>query len=577
MTNAANTFSGGVSLNQGTLTFSAGSIGTNLVTFTGAATLQWAVGNTTDASTTGGLWVNDGVSATLDTNGNAVTLATAIQTGPLGTGAISKANPGSLVITAANAFTGGTTIRNGTLVLAGGDNRLAVTGAVTIGNSTNANVTLQLGDINGPSNQTISSIATAGTGTNFIKGGNTAISTLTVNKTFAGTLGSGILGGTGVDENLALIKTGAGALTLSGSSNSFVGDVTISGGALIIKNSSALGGGSKNVTVVGATNTPSLQLDGSAAAITLNAGLSLITSSPNATAPAILNTAGDNVINGTISPTNGGAGTGATRIKVAAGTLVLNGNIAPAASATSARSLVLEGAGNGTVNGVIANGGFALTLTKDGADTWALTQGNTFTGAVSVLNGTLEADNTSGSATGTGAVTVSSGATLRGTGSVGGVATLQSGSFLEGGTVHGGPGILTFSNRLNLQDGSTTTFHIASATQYEQVFANQLAVGTGSTSTAVLRLILDAGYAPEAGTSFQLLDWNALVPSDTNLADNLDFSSAVLGSGLSWDTSQFHSTGLLTVVVPEPARILLIVFGVLAGLSRRRRAWGAGQ
>ena len=574
LTNGANTFSGGVTLNQGTLNFATGALGTNLVTFTGAATLQWATGTTTDASTTGGLMVNDGVTATLDANGNTVTLVTPIQTGPLGTAALIKANPGTFIITGANTFTGGTTIRSGTLVLTGGDNRLAPTSAITLGNGTNTNVTLQLGDASGPSNQTITSVATAGTGTNFIKGGNAAISLLTLNnstaKTFSGTIGSGVAGSGLVDENVALTKTGAGTLTLSGPNSSFVGDVNITGGALIIKASNSLGSGTKNITVVGATNTPSLQLDGSAANIILASGLSLITSNQNSAVPAILNTAGDNIINGTISPTSGGTGAGSTRIKVASGTLSLNGNIAPAASATSARTLILDGAGNGTVNGVIANGSFALALTKDGAGTWSLTNANTFTGAVSVLTGTLEADNPTGSATGTGAVTVSTGATLQGIGRIGGTTTLQSGGFLEAGTATT-IGKLTFSNRLNLLDGSITDFHLASTSQFDQIAANQLAVGPGAVSTAAFRVFIDAGYTPAAGDSFKLFDWASLLPGDTNLADNLDLSSAVLQPGFTWDTSNFQSSGILAVVVPEPSRVALVIIGALGTLIRRRR------
>ena len=324
------------------------------------------------------------------------------------------------------------------------------------------------------------------------------------------------------------------------------------------------------MTVVGATNTPSLQLDGGLGDITLYAGLNLVTSNQNTTAPAILNVGGNNVINGTISPTNGGSGVGSTRIKVSAGTLTLNGNISPASTATSARTLILDGAGNGTVNGVISNGAVSLALTKDGTGTWVLNQANTFTGAVSVLNGTLEADNTSGSATGTGAVTVGSGGRLQGTGTIAGAVTVQSGGALQGGA--GTPGTLTFSNKLTLSDGSSTEFHIADSASYDQIVAHQLVVGSGSTSTAVFRVVLDNGFTPVAGDSFHLLDWSSLLPGDTNLADNFDFSQATLSAGLNWDTSAFHSSGLLSVVaIPEPSRVLLLVISTGGWMLRRRR------
>ena len=573
LSNAASTFTGGVNLGAGTLSFVSGALGTSgLITFTATSSLQWNGTNTQDVSSR--LKINDGVIATFDTNGNNVTLASALQTGALGTGALTKGGLGNLTITAANTYTGNTRINNGRVILSGGDGRLSSSTALQFGSTANSGV-LQLGDASGASNQAVTGLSvTGGTSSlsNAIVGGNASVSTLTVNNATSVTWAQA-LGGVGTNENsLALSKSGAGTLTLSGTSNSFTGDVNISGGALIIKNSSALGSGTKNITVVGATNTPSLQLSPTSGGITLDAGLSLITSNQNSTAPAILSSIGDNIINGTISPTNGGSGTGSTRIMVSAGsTLTLNGNIAPASSATSARTLILGGAGNGTVNGTLANGGFALALSKDGAGKWSLNAANTFTGIVSILAGALEVGNTIGSATGTGAVTVSSGATLEGNGRIGGVTTVQSGGSVEGG-LEAATGKLTFTNRLNILDGGVANFHLASSSSYDQLFANQLSVGATSSSTASFRVILDNGYAPAPGDSFKLLDWTTLLPGDTNLADNLDLSSATLNPGLIWDVSAFHGSGVISVLAPEPGRALLLGIGGIALGLRRRRA-----
>jgi autotransporter-associated beta strand protein len=83
-----------------------------------------------------------------------------------------------------------------------------------------------------------------------------------------------------------------------------------------------------------------------------------------------------------------------------------------------------------TFSGVIADGGpiggvgGSLTIASDGS--LELTNANTYTGLTAVSGGTLIASNTTGSATGTGPVTVYAG-TLRGNGIIGGAVTLGDG------------------------------------------------------------------------------------------------------------------------------------------------------
>ena len=91
--------------------------GTGAVAFTGNSTLQWYAGNTQDISSGGRLTINDGVTATFDTNGNNVTLGSAFQTGRAQTGAVVKTGAGMLTLAATNAYSGGTTVSGGTLQL----------------------------------------------------------------------------------------------------------------------------------------------------------------------------------------------------------------------------------------------------------------------------------------------------------------------------------------------------------------------------------------------------------------------------------------------------------------------------
>ena len=109
----ANTYSGGTTLNGGTLNFVTGALpSSGGITFNGG-TLQWGASTTTDVSSGQTLTFNSG-GATLGLNGNTVTLANPI--GNSGTGALivnSMAGGGVLNLAGANTYTGNTTVNNG--------------------------------------------------------------------------------------------------------------------------------------------------------------------------------------------------------------------------------------------------------------------------------------------------------------------------------------------------------------------------------------------------------------------------------------------------------------------------------
>ncbi|MCW0217055.1 MAG: autotransporter-associated beta strand repeat-containing protein, partial [Prosthecobacter sp.] len=152
----------------------------------------------------------------------------------------------------------------------------------------------------------------------------------------------------------------------------------------------------------GTTNAPTLKMDGSNGNLSLPPALTLITSNDNSNLPAILSSAGDNLIQGSIHLTTGGFGNGNTRIKVTGGSLLLAGNIEPSANATGQVILILDAsiARVGVVSGVISNKeDILLALTKAGVGTWLLSGENTYSGNTSINAGTLQIERIS--ATGT--------------------------------------------------------------------------------------------------------------------------------------------------------------------------------
>ncbi len=414
LTNGGNTFTGGVTLNAGNLAFVTGALNNNTITVTGTSTLTWSTpGDTTDLS--GKIILGDGFTLTLGVSGGATDntiFASTIATSGGNTGAIVKGNAGILTITAPQIYTGGTRVNNGRLILTGGDNRLSTAGIITLGSGANSGV-VQLGDSTGVSNQTVAGLAIVGSGVNnAIVGGNAANSILTINNTAAGNIGaasSPILGGAGTNENnLTLVKTGAGSVSLS-KTNTFTGDVVLNGGALIVTNNSSLGTGTKTVTISGSVDAPSLRLN-NASGVALAPGIGFVTSNDDATAPAIVNVAGNNVIGGGITLADGGYGGGQTRILVNGGSLTIGGPITAAATALSNRTLILDGAGNGAASGVIAdNGAIGVSITKLGTGTWTLSAANTYTGDTTISAGRL---NITTAQTGAGAITVADGSTL---------------------------------------------------------------------------------------------------------------------------------------------------------------------
>ena len=114
LTNGSNSFYS-TSLLQGAVSFVSGALGANPIIGITGGTLQWGSGNTQDVSSYFGMYLYG--AATLDTNGNNVTLSGVIQS--VGSYGLTKIGAGTLTLTAAETYAGNTTVSQGTLTIGG--------------------------------------------------------------------------------------------------------------------------------------------------------------------------------------------------------------------------------------------------------------------------------------------------------------------------------------------------------------------------------------------------------------------------------------------------------------------------
>jgi autotransporter-associated beta strand protein len=215
-----------------------------------------------------------------------------------------------------------------------------------------------------------------------------------------------------------LTKLGSGTLTLGGN-NSFTGNIILGSaqlaggnvnGALQITSAAALAG----VTLISFTDGSAaydiFQINGSGGSITLPGTLSftLPGSATIANANTIENVAGNDTINGTISPAIDG---NQYTVQSDAGTLTVNSNFS-LGSLTSARYLNLAGAGNGNWVGILSNGSGngPLGVTKLGTGTWTLSNADSYTGLTNISAGAFVV--ASGASLASPTITVASAASL---------------------------------------------------------------------------------------------------------------------------------------------------------------------
>jgi autotransporter-associated beta strand protein len=279
-----------------------------------------------------------------------------------------------------------------------------------------------------------------------------------------------------------------------------------------------------------------------------------------------------------------GSTTGASGIRFAADGITLNHGIT-----TSANKLIDVPSGNtGTIASVMTGAG---TFTKTGAGKLVFTGANTNTGSFIISAGTAQVDSTFG-ASATNTVSVNSGGTLSGNGTVARPTNINS-----GGTVAPGASAGVLTLRLSASDAATTTtmagggkyaweVNNAAGTagvNWDLLLMGQLSVTATGANRFIVQIRPGGSFLSEfdPNTPAQWKIGNYVVANVTNGFDTTKFTvddSAVPNLGGFYVSSQAAGDGTFDLelnYVPEPASGTIVGLGVAAlGLLKRRRRSG---
>ena len=287
--------------------------------------------------------------------------------------ALTKTGVGTLTLSGANGYTGGTTVNQGTLTIGTGGTLGAATGALSVNNTNNTaagtNAVLNLATAVDTTVGSLSgTIATPTSGTNTATINITNTRTLTVNQTTAGTY-AGVIAGTGGAFTLGGSSTNT--LTLTGT-NTYSGETTVSAGTLTLGSASALS--SAAATITGG----SLDLGGQTITNAVSVGASGTLTGNGSTGAATLA--------GSVTP--GGSGSGL--MTMASASVSSTSAIALQLAATGTRGVNYDAL---TISGILALDG-TITVSLDGLTP---ANGQSFdlidsTGSIDVTNFTVATD-----------------------------------------------------------------------------------------------------------------------------------------------------------------------------------------
>ena len=523
------------------------------------------------------------------------TFAGVLQNGAAGTLALIKNGTGLLTLSGATANTnnGLTTVSLGDLAFSKNANVVAIAGDLTLANTASDGTTTWAtadGQFSGSSILTFT--GTAGNARFNLRGTQQSLAGL--NETNAKgvvqnseTIGGApansgnsvlTLGGTGTyafngylrnsTGTLALTKTGIGTQTLSGAQITYTGATQVNQGRLIIKDTgTAYDSASTTITsvlefntsVVGNTqqlNANGMTISGTGTLEKTGAGNLLfggngLTVNISLASGALIDVKAGTLRNeygagnwtANLADMNivGGAKVDVWDSNITVDGLTGTGNVNEGLSAGTSRSLTVgvDNQATATFDGTLTNTLGTLSLIKVGSGIQTLTGASTYSGTTTINSGKLQVNNTTGSGTGSGAVSVNSSATLGGTGTLSGVVTVQTGGRIA-------PGLVTPTSAVGMINTASLTLVGGSLLDFEF---------NGTPSNDKINVTISGGLTINGG-AFNLVDEGTATP-------------ATLTTGTPYNLIQYtgaiSGTGITALSVANPVDGKSYVFGTTAG------------
>jgi len=387
--------------------------------------------------------------------------------------ALTKTGSGTVTLSTASTYTGGTTISAGVLNLGTGNSDTVGTLVVAAGSVTGSGTSLTAASLSGA------------------VGGIVQLGSLTSTQTGATTFSGQLLA-------TQLILSGSGTLTLAGSGDNVDARATVNAGTLVLAK-----GGTPGVTHAIGTG------------LTINNGGTVRISGTTgdqiySAAPVIVNAGGTLDLNGR----NEGLG-------VLSGT----GLITDSVGGTTSTLTLGEFEGSSVFSGTLQDGAGLLALTKIGSGTLTLTGASTYTGDTTVAGGKLLVNSSIA-----GRAIVQSGAQLGGSGIIGGTVSVLNGGLLSPGN---SPGKLTLQGDLTMSSNSTLLMEFGGT---DAGLFDRLDVHGLFSANGILDLAILSGYAPQMGDTFTIFDGSTpgfdagSFEIETNLGDGLYWDTSELES-----------------------------------------------